>query len=145
IDDSNQKDSNYLIHSLPCGNPVKEVLLKLNLPGYRRPLRRMSKDYNFPHGNCIHCVGVGTNVKEEFDLTDLLNVAAKTLGNGKFGSGYKAGLIVQTPGSGISIFLVVGTPSTSSGNLYCQWELSPGSGNALCILFPTPWAFSWPN
>nr|GEZ86313.1 putative ribonuclease H-like domain-containing protein [Tanacetum cinerariifolium] len=25
-----------------------------------------------------------------------------------------------------------------SGNLYCQWELSPGSGNALCILFPTP-------
>nr|GEZ95328.1 hypothetical protein [Tanacetum cinerariifolium] len=53
----------------------------------------MSKDYNFPHGNCIHCVGVGTNVKEEFDLTDLLNVAAKTLGNGKFGSGYKAGLI----------------------------------------------------
>nr|GFA27055.1 integrase, catalytic region, zinc finger, CCHC-type, peptidase aspartic, catalytic [Tanacetum cinerariifolium] len=30
-----------------------------------------------------------------------------------------------------------GTPSTGSGNLYCQWELSPGSGNALCILFPT--------
>nr|GFD01989.1 hypothetical protein [Tanacetum cinerariifolium] len=28
-------------------------------------------------------------------------------------------------------------PSTGSGNLYCQWELSPGSGNALCILFPT--------
>nr|GEY42909.1 retrovirus-related Pol polyprotein from transposon TNT 1-94 [Tanacetum cinerariifolium] len=24
-----------------------------------------------------------------------------------------------------------------TGNLYCQWELSPGSGNALCILFPT--------
>nr|GFC84273.1 hypothetical protein [Tanacetum cinerariifolium] len=33
--------------------------------------------------------------------------------------------------------LAVGTPSTGSGNLYCQWELSPGSGNALCILFPT--------
>nr|GEY12784.1 retrovirus-related Pol polyprotein from transposon TNT 1-94 [Tanacetum cinerariifolium] len=32
----------------------------------------------------------------------------------------------QTPGSGISILLVVGTPSTGSGNLYCQWELSPG-------------------
>nr|GEY88289.1 hypothetical protein [Tanacetum cinerariifolium] len=43
----------------------------------------------------------------------------------------------QTPGSGISILLAVGTPSTGSGNLYCQWELSPGSGNALCILFPT--------
>nr|GFD20869.1 hypothetical protein [Tanacetum cinerariifolium] len=26
---------------------------------------------------------------------------------------------------------------TGSGNLYCQWELSPDSGNALCILFPT--------
>nr|GEX32283.1 hypothetical protein [Tanacetum cinerariifolium] len=26
---------------------------------------------------------------------------------------------------------------TGSGNLYCQWELSPGSGNALCILFLT--------
>nr|GEY32948.1 reverse transcriptase domain-containing protein [Tanacetum cinerariifolium] len=44
----------------------------------------------------------------------------------------------QTPGSGISILLAVGTPSTGSGNLYCQWELSPGSGNTLCILFPTP-------
>nr|GEU55613.1 hypothetical protein [Tanacetum cinerariifolium] len=44
---------------------------------------------------------------------------------------------VQTPGSGISILLAVGTPSTGSGNLYCQWELSPGSGNALRILFPT--------
>ncbi|GJZ23287.1 hypothetical protein Tco_0560746 [Tanacetum coccineum] len=54
----------------------------------------MPKGYNFPRGNCIHCVGVGTNVKEEFDVADLLNVAAKTLGNGKFGSGYKAGLIV---------------------------------------------------
>nr|GEZ78331.1 putative reverse transcriptase domain-containing protein [Tanacetum cinerariifolium] len=45
--------------------------------------------------------------------------------------------LVQTPGSGISILLAVGTPSTGSGNLYCQWELSPSSGNALCILFPT--------
>nr|GEX35375.1 hypothetical protein [Tanacetum cinerariifolium] len=45
----------------------------------------------------------------------------------------------QTPGSRISILLAVGTPSTGSGNLYCQWELSPGSGNALCILFPTRW------
>nr|GFA57569.1 reverse transcriptase domain-containing protein [Tanacetum cinerariifolium] len=33
--------------------------------------------------------------------------------------------------------LAVGTPSTGSRNLYCQWEHSPGSGNALCILFPT--------
>nr|GEW31069.1 retrovirus-related Pol polyprotein from transposon TNT 1-94 [Tanacetum cinerariifolium] len=46
-------------------------------------------------------------------------------------------IAVQTPDSGISILLVVGTTSTGSGNLYCQWELSPGSGNALCILFPT--------
>nr|GEU69084.1 retrovirus-related Pol polyprotein from transposon TNT 1-94 [Tanacetum cinerariifolium] len=38
---------------------------------------------------------------------------------------------VQTPGSVISILLPVGTPSTGSGNLYCQWELSPSSGNAL--------------
>nr|GEU63372.1 hypothetical protein [Tanacetum cinerariifolium] len=35
-------------------------------------------------------------------------------------------IAVQTPGSGISILLAVGTPSTGSGNLYCQWELSPG-------------------
>nr|GEZ44384.1 hypothetical protein [Tanacetum cinerariifolium] len=46
-------------------------------------------------------------------------------------------IAVQTLGSGISIPLAVGTPSTGSGNLYCQWELSPSSGNALCILFPT--------
>nr|GEU55141.1 hypothetical protein [Tanacetum cinerariifolium] len=38
---------------------------------------------------------------------------------------------MQTPGSGISILLAVGIPSTGSGNLYCQWELSPSSGNAL--------------
>nr|GEW25720.1 zinc finger, CCHC-type [Tanacetum cinerariifolium] len=46
-------------------------------------------------------------------------------------------IAVQTPGSGIFILLAVGTPSTGSGNLYFQWELSPGSRNALCILFPT--------
>nr|GEW22166.1 integrase, catalytic region, zinc finger, CCHC-type, peptidase aspartic, catalytic [Tanacetum cinerariifolium] len=43
----------------------------------------------------------------------------------------------QTPGSGISNLLAVGTTFTGSGNLYCQWELSSGSGNALCILFLT--------
>nr|GEY64961.1 hypothetical protein [Tanacetum cinerariifolium] len=43
----------------------------------------------------------------------------------------------QTSGSGISNLLAVATPFTGSGNLYCQWELYPGSGNALCILFPT--------
>nr|GEU68863.1 hypothetical protein [Tanacetum cinerariifolium] len=36
-------------------------------------------------------------------------------------------IAVQTPGSGISILLAVGTPSTGSGNLYCQWELFPGN------------------
>nr|GEX27765.1 hypothetical protein [Tanacetum cinerariifolium] len=41
------------------------------------------------------------------------------------------------PSDGISIPLAVRTPSTGSGNLYCQWELSPSSGNALCILFLT--------
>nr|GEX22752.1 hypothetical protein [Tanacetum cinerariifolium] len=35
-------------------------------------------------------------------------------------------IAVQTPSSGISILLAVGTSSTGSGNLYCQWELSPG-------------------
>nr|GEY98191.1 synaptobrevin, longin-like domain protein [Tanacetum cinerariifolium] len=38
---------------------------------------------------------------------------------------------------GISKLLAVGTTFTGSENLYCQWELSPGSGNALYILFPT--------
>nr|GEV37710.1 plasma membrane ATPase 4 [Tanacetum cinerariifolium] len=38
---------------------------------------------------------------------------------------------------GISNLLAVRTTFTGGGNLYCQWELSPGSGNALCILFPT--------
>nr|GEY61779.1 retrotransposon protein, putative, Ty1-copia subclass [Tanacetum cinerariifolium] len=46
-------------------------------------------------------------------------------------------IVVQTPGSGISNLLVVGTTFTGSRNLYCEWELSPGSRNALCILFPT--------
>nr|GEU99621.1 molybdenum cofactor sulfurase [Tanacetum cinerariifolium] len=35
-------------------------------------------------------------------------------------------IAVQTPGSRISILLAVETPSTGSGNLYCQWELFPG-------------------
>nr|GFD15435.1 hypothetical protein [Tanacetum cinerariifolium] len=39
--------------------------------------------------------------------------------------------------SGISNLLAVGTTFTGSGNLYCQWKLSSGSENALCILFPT--------
>nr|GFC39976.1 hypothetical protein [Tanacetum cinerariifolium] len=50
-------------------------------------------------------------------------------------------IAVQTPGSGISILLAVGTPSTGSRKLYCQWKLSPGSGNVLCILFPTVFNF----
>nr|GFB85832.1 hypothetical protein [Tanacetum cinerariifolium] len=34
--------------------------------------------------------------------------------------------------------LAVGMQTPGSGNtLHWQWELSPGSGNALCILFPT--------
>nr|GEZ41722.1 Gag-Pol polyprotein [Tanacetum cinerariifolium] len=45
-------------------------------------------------------------------------------------------IAVQTLGSGISNLLAVGTTFTGSGNLYCQWKLSPGIGNALCILFP---------
>nr|GEU52214.1 ribonuclease H-like domain-containing protein [Tanacetum cinerariifolium] len=35
-------------------------------------------------------------------------------------------IAVQTPDSGISNLLAVGTTFTGSGNLYCQWELSPG-------------------
>nr|GEV65413.1 reverse transcriptase domain-containing protein [Tanacetum cinerariifolium] len=65
-------------------------------------------------------------------------------GNGRFTSNFWISFqkalgtdIMQTPGSGISILLAVGTPSTGSRKLYCQWELFPGSGNALCILFPT--------
>nr|GFA72937.1 hypothetical protein [Tanacetum cinerariifolium] len=46
-------------------------------------------------------------------------------------------IAVQTLGSGISILLAVGTPSTGSGNLYCQWELSPSSGNAFFQLDET--------
>nr|GEV52569.1 copia protein [Tanacetum cinerariifolium] len=42
-------------------------------------------------------------------------------------------IAVQTPGSEISILLAVGTPSTGSGNLYCQWELSPGT----LVIVPT--------
>nr|GEX51831.1 hypothetical protein [Tanacetum cinerariifolium] len=37
----------------------------------------------------------------------------------------------------VDIFLQKLVLIIGSGNLYCQWELSPGSGNALCILFPT--------
>nr|GEV13125.1 ribonuclease H-like domain-containing protein [Tanacetum cinerariifolium] len=50
---------------------------------------------------------------------------------------FESQYIVQTSGSGITNLLAVGTTFIGSGNLYCQWELSPGSGNALCILFPT--------
>nr|GEX43312.1 hypothetical protein [Tanacetum cinerariifolium] len=35
-------------------------------------------------------------------------------------------IAVQTPGSGISNLLAVGTSFTGRGNLYFQWELSPG-------------------
>nr|GEY30115.1 ribonuclease H-like domain-containing protein [Tanacetum cinerariifolium] len=36
-------------------------------------------------------------------------------------------ITVQTSGSGIFNLLAMGTTFTGSGNLYCQWELSPGS------------------
>nr|GEZ81679.1 hypothetical protein [Tanacetum cinerariifolium] len=52
-------------------------------------------------------------------------------------------IAVQTLGSGISILLAVGTPSTGSRNLYCQWELSPGmqtpgSGISILLAVGTP-------
>nr|GEX75684.1 hypothetical protein [Tanacetum cinerariifolium] len=43
-------------------------------------------------------------------------------------------IAVQTLGGGISILLAVGTPYTGSGNLYCQLELSPSSGNAFFFI-----------
>nr|GEY75776.1 hypothetical protein [Tanacetum cinerariifolium] len=39
----------------------------------------------------------------------------------------------QTHGSGISILLAVGTPFTGSGNLYCQWELSPSKQHSISL------------
>nr|GEX57670.1 zf-CCHC domain-containing protein/UBN2 domain-containing protein [Tanacetum cinerariifolium] len=44
-------------------------------------------------------------------------------------------IAVQTPSSGIFILLAVGTPSTGSGNLYCQWELSPGKDESIDSVF----------
>nr|GFD54752.1 hypothetical protein [Tanacetum cinerariifolium] len=44
-------------------------------------------------------------------------------------------IAVQTPDGGISILLAVGTPSTSSGNLYCLYRSAAGGGTAL---YPTP-------
>nr|GEW60615.1 hypothetical protein [Tanacetum cinerariifolium] len=43
-------------------------------------------------------------------------------------------IAVQTHGNGISNLLAVGTTFTSSGNLYCQWKLSPDSGNAFFFI-----------
>nr|GFB43574.1 hypothetical protein [Tanacetum cinerariifolium] len=40
------------------------------------------------------------------------------------------------PGSGISILLAVGTPSTGSGNLYCQWELFSWQWECLVHFIP---------
>nr|GEW53126.1 hypothetical protein [Tanacetum cinerariifolium] len=37
----------------------------------------------------------------------------------------------------MTCFFIIAVQTPGSGNLYCQWELSPGSGNALSILFPT--------
>nr|GEX73138.1 retrovirus-related Pol polyprotein from transposon TNT 1-94 [Tanacetum cinerariifolium] len=76
--------------------PYNRKRFSVQMAGGKMRIRnqRMPEGHNFPRGNRIHCVGVGTNVEEEFDLADLLNVAAKTLGNGKFGSNYKDGLIV---------------------------------------------------
>nr|GFC13721.1 hypothetical protein [Tanacetum cinerariifolium] len=47
-------------------------------------------------------------------------------------------IALQTPGSGISNLLAVGTSLTGSGNLYCQWELFPGkSAPTFAELFET--------
>nr|GEV80000.1 reverse transcriptase domain-containing protein [Tanacetum cinerariifolium] len=80
---------------------------------------------------------------DDFSPIDIPEEKAMTFSNPLFNSNddFISSDTMQTPGSGISILMAVGTPSTGSGNLYCQWELSPGSGNALCILFPTDYAF----
>nr|GEV20229.1 reverse transcriptase domain-containing protein [Tanacetum cinerariifolium] len=58
----------------------------------------------------------------------VLGINIRERGNGKKRTTLSS---LQTPGSRISILLAVGTPSTGSGNLYCQWELSLAVGMPL--------------
>nr|GEX24280.1 hypothetical protein [Tanacetum cinerariifolium] len=54
-------------------------------------------------------------------------------------------IAVQTAGSGISILLAVGTPSTGSRNLFCQWELYNWQWECLVHFIPnTPnmWTYT---
>nr|GEY41655.1 hypothetical protein [Tanacetum cinerariifolium] len=71
-------------------------------------------------------------VNAEYQLADLFT---KALGRDRieFLTNNFFIIVVQTPGACYVFLLAVGTPSTGSGNLYCQWELSPGSGNALTM------------
>nr|GEW94993.1 putative nucleotide-binding alpha-beta plait domain, zinc finger, RING/FYVE/PHD-type [Tanacetum cinerariifolium] len=82
--------------------------------------------HDYEKGKVSRDIAENSIFKDEKELTCSNGVAANEL----LGADVDEDFDVQTPGSGISILLAVGIPSTGSGNLYCQWELSPGSGNA---------------
>nr|GEY22856.1 reverse transcriptase domain-containing protein [Tanacetum cinerariifolium] len=103
-----------------CNDQFAKVMLKY------RVTRRLSTAYH-PQ----------TSEQVEVSNRGLKRILERTIGENRASCFFI--IAVQTPGSGISILLAVGTPSTGSENLNCQWELSPGSGNALCILFPRDW------
>nr|GEX51951.1 hypothetical protein [Tanacetum cinerariifolium] len=114
------------------------ILLKLIPPGNRYQRKGQNRGQNQTKSEQTEERGKVNQVKEK------VKVKPVKTGHGFGKSTKNQSLRLQTLGSGISILLAVGTPFTSNGNLYCQWELSPGSGNALCILFPTMYCFLLP-
>nr|GEW59372.1 hypothetical protein [Tanacetum cinerariifolium] len=111
----------------PMFNPQEFFLLEELLPPKKQGCDRSSSAHKKDLEHYEEQIEEILNHLDELSLDRIENIKDNIKGLGK----------VQTPGSGISILLEVGTTFTGSRNLYCQWELSPGSGNAFCILFPT--------
>nr|GEZ67919.1 ribonuclease H-like domain-containing protein [Tanacetum cinerariifolium] len=112
---------------MPNLRPCSLIFKCINDPQKGNPQHALKDKRIIDSGCSRHMTG---NISYLSDFKEINGEYVAFDGNPKGG---KISDKVQTTGSGISILLAVGTPSTGSGNLYCQWELYPGSGNAIVI------------
>nr|GEY54369.1 reverse transcriptase domain-containing protein [Tanacetum cinerariifolium] len=109
-----------LVHFIPNNFDVVDTKGAENLAA--NYLSRLEK----PYENVLD----PKEINETFPLETLSTVTFRGDSSAPWFADFVNYHAVQTPGSGIFILLAVGTPSTGSGNLYCQWELSPGNAMA---------------
>nr|GEU99913.1 copia protein [Tanacetum cinerariifolium] len=104
-----------------------ELIIHLKKQKVSPPLAHPQSPSNWENKNVFTLLPfkaskLSLRTKQEAEAVKLIKETSNNVASSFF---IISSIAVQTPGSGISNLLAVGTTFTGSGNLYCQWELSP--------------------